>query len=148
MDLDDLKEPLVWRNWAREQVCNPAAIVRPRTREGLVAAIIEAREDDPQRRIKVAGSGHSFTGAALTNGTLLRIEALDRILDFDRSSGLVKVEAGAELGDLNRRMHDELGVAFANLGDIDKQTLAGSISTGTHGTVSYTHLTLPTNREV
>ncbi len=124
-------EPLTWRNWAREQVCHPETIVRPRTREGLVKAIIEANE--AERRVKVAGSGHSFTDAALTDGTLLRIEALDRILDFDRSSGLVKVEAGAQLGDLNRRL-DELGVAFANLGDIDKQTLAGSISTGTHGT--------------
>ena len=131
MSEDLVDEPLTWRNWAREQVCNPAAIVRPRTREGLVLAIVEANE--AEQRIKVAGSGHSFTDAALTDGTLLRIEALDRILDIDRPSGLVKVEAGAQLGDLNGRL-DELGLAFANLGDIDKQTLAGSISTGTHGT--------------
>jgi L-gulonolactone oxidase len=124
-------EPMTWRNWAREQVCRPRAIARPRTREGLVRAIVEANE--AEQRIKVAGSGHSFTDAALTDGTLIRIEALDRILDFDRASGLVKVEAGAQLGELNRRL-DELGVAFANLGDIDKQTLAGSISTATHGT--------------
>jgi FAD-linked oxidoreductase len=124
-------ERRVWRNWAREQVCHPAAIVRPRTREGLVLAIVEAAEQD--RRIKVAGSGHSFTGAALTDGTMLQIGALDRVLDFDPASGLVRVEAGAVLGELNRRL-DELGVAFENLGDIDKQTLAGSVSTGTHGT--------------
>jgi FAD-linked oxidoreductase len=131
MDSSGGEERPVWWNWAREQVCRPAAIVRPRTREGLVGAIVEAREAG--RRIRVAGSGHSFTGTALTDGTMLRIEALDRVLDFDRSSGLVKVEAGAVLGALNRRL-DRLGVAFANLGDIDKQTLAGSISTGTHGT--------------
>jgi FAD-linked oxidoreductase len=123
--------PYLWRNWAREQVCHPAAIARPRTREGLVAAIVEAHEKE--ERIRVVGTGHSFSDCALTDGLLLRIEALDRILDYDRSSGLVKVEAGAVLGDLNRRI-DELGVAFENLGDIDKQTLAGSISTGTHGT--------------
>jgi FAD-linked oxidoreductase len=123
--------PMMWRNWAREQVCHPQDIVRPRTREGLVAAIVAAHEKELP--IKVVGSGHSFTDAALTDGLLLRIEALDRILDFDLSSGLVKVEAGAILGNLNRRL-DELGVAFENLGDIDKQTLAGSISTGTHGT--------------
>jgi L-gulono-1,4-lactone dehydrogenase len=121
----------VWRNWAREQVCHPVEIVRPRTREGLVRAVVTAREAG--RRIKVAGSGHSFTDAALTEGTLLRIEALDRLLDFDRSSGLVRVEAGAVLGELNRKL-DELGIALANLGDIDRQTIAGSISTGTHGT--------------
>ncbi len=130
---DEPEEPVVWRNWSREQLCRPEAIVRPRTREGLVLAINEAREQE--RRVKVAGSGHSFSEAALVpdGGMLLRIEALDRILDFDRSSGLVRVEAGARLGDSSRRL-DELGVAFENLGDIDRQTLAGSISTATHGT--------------
>lgn len=120
-----------WRNWAREQVCHPEAIARPRTREGLIEAVITAREQG--RKVKVAGSGHSFSPAALTNGTMLLVEALDRVLDYDSSSGLVRVEAGAVLAGLNRRL-DRLGVAFANLGDIDKQTLAGSISTGTHGT--------------
>ncbi|HKJ36307.1 MAG TPA: FAD-binding protein, partial [Solirubrobacterales bacterium] len=130
-DVDEEPDRRIWRNWAREQVCHPLAIVRPRTREGLVRAIIEAGEQG--RRVKVAGSGHSFTDAAVTDGTMLRIEALDRMLDHDPSSGLVRVEAGAVLGGLNRKL-DDLGVAFENLGDIDKQTLAGSISTGTHGT--------------
>ena len=128
---EDAGDRRIWRNWAREQVCHPLEIVQPRTREGLARAIIAANQAG--RRIKVAGSGHSFTDAALTDGTMLRIEALDRLLDFDRSSGLVRVEAGAALGELNRKL-DRLGVAFENLGDIDKQTLAGSISTGTHGT--------------
>ena len=55
------------------------------------------------------------------------------MLEVDRAAGLVKVEAGIVLGELNRRL-DELGLAFENLGDIDRQALAGSISTGTHGT--------------
>jgi L-gulono-1,4-lactone dehydrogenase len=81
----------------------------------------------------VAGSGHSFTDIALTDGLLLRLEGLNRVLAADRASGRVKVEAGIVLSELNRRL-DELGLAFENLGDIDRQTLAGSISTGTHGT--------------
>ncbi|MGI8727302.1 MAG: D-arabinono-1,4-lactone oxidase [Solirubrobacterales bacterium] len=128
-DTDD--DGPIWRNWAREQSCRPTVIRRPRTREGLVREILAARERDD--RLKVAGSGHSFTGAALTGGTMLRIEALDRVLGFDPATGRVKVEAGAVLGDLSREL-DRLGVAFANLGDIDHQTLAGSISTATHGT--------------
>ena len=58
----------MWRNWSREQVCHPEEIVTPRTREGLVRAVIEAHEAG--RRVKVAGSGHSFTDTALTDGTL------------------------------------------------------------------------------
>ncbi len=120
-----------WRNWAGEQRCNPVEIARPRTREGLVRTIVDAHEAG--RRIKVAGSGHSFSPVALTEGTLLRVELLDRILDVDGASGLVKVEAGIGLGELSRRL-DSHGLALENLGDIDRQTLAGSISTATHGT--------------
>ena len=116
-----------WTNWARQQRCAPERIETPRSEDELVRAVTGAT------RVKVAGSGHSFSEAALTDGTMLRIESLDRILDVDREAGLVKVEAGVELRALNRRI-DRLGLALENLGDIDRQTLAGSISTGTHGT--------------
>ena len=129
-ELSEAARP-TWRNWSREQTCKPVRIARPFTREGLVLAMTEANERG--ERIKVAGSGHSFSPAALTDGTMIDISSLDRILDVDPSSGLVRVEAGAVLGKLSERL-DRLGVAFENLGDIDKQTLAGSISTATHGT--------------
>jgi L-gulonolactone oxidase len=81
----------------------------------------------------VPGSGHSFTEAALTEGAMVRIDALDRMLDADPDTGLVKVEAGITLAALNEELH-HLGLAMENLGDIDTQTIAGAISTGTHGT--------------
>lgn len=120
-----------WRNWSGEQTCRPAEIVWPHTREGLIAAITAARSEG--RGIKAVGSGHSFSDIALGGGTLLRLELLDRILEVDRVRRLVKVEAGIVLGDLNRRLARE-GLALENLGDVDHQTLAGSISTATHGT--------------
>jgi L-gulonolactone oxidase len=123
--------PYRWRNWSGEQRCRPTAMARPNTREGLIAAVIEASNEG--RRVKVAGAGHSFTPAALTDGTMLRIESLDRILAVDRAAGTVKVEAGITLHELGRRL-DRLGLAMENLGDIDRQTLAGAISTATHGT--------------
>ncbi len=83
--------------------------------------------------MRAVGSGHSFTEIALTDGVAVDLGRLDRVLSVDRPAGLVKVEAGIVLAALNRRL-DALGLAFENLGDIDRQTLAGSISTGTHGT--------------
>ena len=83
--------------------------------------------------MRVSASGHSFTDCALTDGVMIRLDRLTRPLDFDPESGLFKVEGGVVLRDLNRLL-DERGVAFENLGDIDRQTVAGSISTGTHGT--------------
>ena len=45
----------------------------------------------------------------------------------------VTVLAGTPLHVLNDRLHG-LGLALHNLGDIDRQTVAGAIATGTHGT--------------
>jgi L-gulono-1,4-lactone dehydrogenase len=82
--------------------------------------------------VRVAGSGHSCNDSVPTDGHLLTIAALDRVLDVDRESGLVRVEAGITLRALNREL-DAVGLALPNLGSIDLQTLAGAIATDTHG---------------
>jgi FAD-linked oxidoreductase len=120
-----------WRNWAGDQACRPAAVEHPSTRDEVAAAVRHAR--DRGLAVGVAGSGHSFTEVALTDGLLLVLDRLSRVIEGDRASGLVKVEAGIRLHELNRRL-DGLGLAMENLGDIDVQTLAGAISTATHGT--------------
>jgi L-gulonolactone oxidase len=120
-----------WSNWAGDQSCRPAEVARPRSRDELAEAIAAAAAAG--RKVSVAGSGHSFTEAAMTDGTMLRIEALSGIVDADPASGLVKVGAGTVLADLNEELA-RLGLAMENLGDIDRQTIAGAISTGTHGT--------------
>ena len=120
-----------WRNWAGDQRCTPATLARPRDRDELAAAVRAAAEAG--REVSVAGSGHSFTEAALTGGTMIDAGALADVIDADRSSGLVKVGGGTVLASLNEQLHG-LGLAMENLGDIDRQTIAGTISTGTHGT--------------
>jgi L-gulonolactone oxidase len=120
-----------WTNWAGDQACEPRSIERPGTLDALQKTV--ARSVEQGHRVRVSASGHSFTDCALTEGVMVRLDGLTRKLDFDRESGLFKVEAGAVLHDLNR-MLDAEGVAFENLGDIDRQTVAGSVSTGTHGT--------------
>jgi FAD-linked oxidoreductase len=117
-----------WVNWSGSQRCRPAAIVRPRSRAEVAAAVV--RGPGP---VRVAGAGHSFSAGAVTDGTLLSLDALDRILDADRASGLVRVEAGIRLRALSRELHAR-GLAMPNLGDIDAQSLAGALATGTHGT--------------
>ena len=83
--------------------------------------------------MRAVGAGHSFTDIALTNGYQLALDGMDAVLDADRESGLVRVQAGASIHELNHRLW-ELGLSFENLGDIDVQSVAGAISTATHGT--------------
>jgi L-gulono-1,4-lactone dehydrogenase len=120
-----------WVNWAGDQACRPATVARPESRDELGETIAAAAAAG--HKVSVAGSGHSFTEAAMTDGTMVRIEALQGVIDADRASGLVKVGAGTVLADLNEELA-RIGLAMENLGDIDRQTIAGAISTGTHGT--------------
>src|SRR4051794_19822258 len=117
----------MWSNWSRGQSCAPAEQLRPRTSTEVAQAVARGRA------VRVAGAGHSFSGGVPTDGTLLSLERMDRVLDADRASGLVRVQAGITLRALSQRLAD-LGLAFENLGDIDVQSIAGAISTATHGT--------------
>lgn len=120
-----------WVNWAGDQRCRPAWLERPVSREQLAEMIAAAAAAG--QRVKVAGSGHSFTEAAMTDGTMIDLGGLSGVLDADPGSGLVKVAGGTRLADLNEALAG-LGLAMENLGDIDSQTISGAISTGTHGT--------------
>jgi FAD-linked oxidoreductase len=120
-----------WRNWAGDQACTPHQRLQPRSREELAEAIGAAATAG--RKVSVAGSGHSFTEAAMTDGTMVDAGAFSGVIDADRSSGLVKVGAGTVLAELNEELY-RLGLAMENLGDIDRQTIAGAIATATHGT--------------
>jgi FAD-linked oxidoreductase len=99
---------------------------------GELAALVASASGQGQK-VKAVGSGHSFTSAAATNGRMIRLENLSGILHIDHASCQVTVGAGTRLSDLNTLLHTE-GLALANLGDIAYQTVAGAISTSTHGT--------------
>src|SRR3954469_8205342 len=92
----------MWSNWAGDQRCEPAAVERP-SGVGEVAGAVE-RAVAAGRGVRVAGSGHSFTAAVLTDGTLLSLDRMGALLDADPISGLVRVEAGIRLHALSRAL--------------------------------------------
>lgn len=85
------------------------------------------------QRVKAIGAGHSFTPIAMTSGVLVSLDHLGDVVAVDRERSQVTVGAGIELRELNRRLAG-LDLALPNLGDINTQSLAGAISTATHGT--------------
>ncbi|MEZ0580317.1 D-arabinono-1,4-lactone oxidase [Nocardioides sp. MH1] len=119
-----------WTNWARTETASPVRVEVPSTADDLAVAVKTAVSEG--LAVKAVGAGHSFTGAAVAPGVQLRLDHLDRVLDVDPATGLVTVEAGIPLHRLNPALARH-GLAMEILGDIDRQTLAGAISTGTHG---------------
>lgn len=120
-----------WRNWAGDQRCVPAAVERPGSIAEIVAALERAAADG--QRVRVVGAGHSFSDIALTDGRLLKLDRMNRVLDVDPPGGLVRVQGGITIHALSAHLAAH-GLALENLGDIDVQSIAGAISTATHGT--------------
>ncbi|OKI47190.1 D-arabinono-1,4-lactone oxidase [Micromonospora sp. CB01531] len=123
--------PAAWSNWAGNQRSTATLVARPRTVDEVAAAIHAAA--DAGRTIRTVGSGHSFTGTALTDGHRLELTELDTGVTVDTTRRLVTVPAGMALHTLNDLLGTH-GLALPNLGDIDAQTVAGALATGTHGT--------------
>jgi L-gulonolactone oxidase len=122
---------VTWINWTGDERCAPAAVARPRSVAELAAAVRDAAAAG--RTVRVAGAGHSFGDLVATDGVLLQLDALSGVLAVDRAAGWVRVGAGTRLHALNAAL-DGLGLALPNLGDIDRQSVAGAVSTATHGT--------------
>jgi len=121
----------VWRNWAGTATAAPARWCRPRGEAEISAAVKDAASAGLP--VRALGSGHSFTAAAATSGVALDLSGWTGITAADTRTGLVTVRSGTTLRALNAELGG-LRLAMANLGDIDAQTLAGALSTGTHGT--------------
>jgi FAD-linked oxidoreductase len=120
-----------WQNWARTEQATPLRVVRPASVDEVADVVRAAARDGVQ--VKPVGSGHSFTGIAVAPGIQLDLSALDQVRRVDVATGRATVDAGIPLHRLSPWLW-RTGLAFANLGDIDRQTLAGAVSTGTHGT--------------
>ena len=120
-----------FRNWAGNQVCVPQGILSPGSVEEVAAIVRRAAEGG--LRVKAVGAGHSFTDTACTQGVLVSLDRLASVEAVDTARCRVTVQAGIRLDALNRRL-DAAGLAMPNLGDIDRQSLAGATATATHGT--------------
>ncbi|MFE6967353.1 D-arabinono-1,4-lactone oxidase [Agromyces sp. NPDC057679] len=121
----------VWRNWGRTEQVRPLRVERPASPEAVQRAVQSAATSG--LRIKPVGSGHSFTGIAVAPGVQLDLTSLSGVVDADVATGRVTLGAGTRLHELPALLAP-YGLALANMGDIDRQTISGATSTGTHGT--------------
>ena len=120
-----------WTNWAGTESARLARVATPHSEAEVVEEVTRAGARG--LRVKAIGAGHSFTGVAVTDGVQLRLGALTGVTSIDATRGEATVRAGTPLHVLNEELA-AFGCALPNLGDIDRQSLAGATGTGTHGT--------------
>lgn len=123
-----LAQSASWSNWSGGQHCQPAGRYDITSEEELISLLRNTRGP-----IRPVGSGHSFSPLVPTDGHLVVIDQLNGILDYDSATNQVTLGAGSRLGDLGAPLN-AIGQGMINLPDIDRQTIAGAIATGTHGT--------------
>ena len=120
-----------WSNWSGLESATPASELMPRHPEAVADAVRTAREAG--RRVKMVGTGHSFTAISAPADIMLRPDLLTGVTHVDRDALTVTALAGTPLHLLNHQL-ERMGLSLHNMGDIAEQTLAGATSTGTHGT--------------
>jgi FAD-linked oxidoreductase len=120
-----------FRNWDGSLECRPERFYQPENEEEVAEIICEAGKSGGT--LRVVGARHSWSPLVITDDTLLNLDKVDRILSVDAEQQRVTVQAGIRIKDLNRILPKH-GLAMRNLGSIGEQSIAGAISTATHGT--------------
>lgn len=120
-----------WSNWSGSVQGHPRQILKPQSVEELARLIGSFGRES--RQVRVVGAGHSFTPIAQTDDILLSLDHLQGIETLDADAGYAIVLGGTRLKQLGEALFAHR-LAQENLGDIDVQSIAGAISTGTHGT--------------
>ncbi|KAL2364412.1 hypothetical protein RJZ56_002670 [Blastomyces dermatitidis] len=116
--------------WAKTFYWRPELYIQPESVPELQKVVTLARRC--RRRLVTVGSAHSPSDLTCTSAWLINLDNFRRILSFSRDTGIVTVEAGIRLRDLGVEL-EKYDLTLPNLGSIDEQSIAGVISTGTHG---------------
>ncbi len=120
-----------WTNWSQTFHCQPQQILYPATIEEVCTLVNEAAAN--QKKIRIVGAGHSFTNLVQTNDWLVSLDLLSGIEKIDEVNETATVLGGTRLYEIGNEL-GRLGYSQENLGDINVQSIAGALSTGTHGT--------------
>lgn len=118
---------LKWKNWSGLHTSSPKQMIMPKNRNALVFAIQQ------HAKIRVVGAGHSFSPLVKTEDTLLSLDHLQGLINSDVDECSAEIWAGTRIHQLPKIL-DPIDQALKNQGDIDQQSIAGAVATGTHGT--------------
>lgn len=120
----------VHRTWARTFSSLPELYIQPESLAEIEKLVNLARTC--RRRVVVTGCGHSPSNLTCTSSWLVNLDNYNKVLSIDKETGLVAMQSGIRLYALCEELESH-GLAMPNLGSINEQSIAGAISTGTHG---------------
>lgn len=116
-----------WNNWSGFQHSQPEHILKPSSIDELKNIV------QNHHKIRVVGAGHSFTPLVCTDATLLSLDHFSGVENVNTALTQANIWSGTRLFNLDQYL-EPIQQSLIQQGDIDQQSLAGAVSTGTHGT--------------
>lgn len=120
-----------WSNWSGSLKFTPGEFIQPQSEDQLASIVKECYKNG--RKIKLAAAGHSSSPLVKTRQNLINLDHFKKLVSIQSTEGTAKLQTGMTVHESGKALQ-KLGLALFNTGDVDIQTLAGAISTGTHGT--------------
>ena len=126
-------ERVKWSSFDQFYTQSPSVFKQPADHAELLTILKDAARDN--HTVKVVGAGHSWAPIGLTDGVMLNLDKFNHIISIDAATKRVTVQAGIRIRDLSAALavHDP-PLALRNTGVLNRQSLAGALATGTHGT--------------
>lgn len=118
-----------WRNRAGSVQAQPNHYSYPVSFEEIQSEVLRAAEEG--QRLRVAGSGRSFSPLCWTDENLMSLRRYTGIERWSKDRTRVWVRSGTRMGELTQLLSDQ-GLALENWQGPAGQTLGGAINTGAH----------------
>jgi FAD/FMN-containing dehydrogenase len=135
------KDRREWSNWSGSVRFSPRATEAPTSEEEIVQIVRRAAEEG--QVVRPIGAAHSSTGILETHDVAVSFENMKGLISYDATERVATLRPGTSVRETGEELL-EVGLSMENLGDVDYQTIAGGIGTGTHGTGKrYTNLSGP-----
>ena len=119
------------KNWSQAIEWAPQHVAKPSSEAEIQQLVQQAAQEN--KNVRIIGTGHSFNPLWVTKDILINLDNYQGLVGIDKAQMQATVKAGTKLYTLGELLYEN-GLAMENLGDIDRQSIAGTISTGTHGT--------------
>ncbi|ODV90607.1 hypothetical protein CANCADRAFT_57079 [Tortispora caseinolytica NRRL Y-17796] len=122
--------------WAHTFCCYPERYLQPRS-DGELARLVRLAHRCGKKLMTV-GSGHSPSDITMTNDWIVNLDRYADVLNIDQHAKYadVRVQAGIRIYQLTAELKKH-GLMIQSLGSIADQSIAGAISTGTHGSSAF-----------
>lgn len=114
------------RNWAGNIAYSTAQVETPRSIDEVQDLVRGSR------KVRALGSRHSFNRIADTDGTLVSLRGLNKLVSLDAAGRTATIEGGITYGELAPLL-DAQGFGLHNLASLPHISVVGAATTATHG---------------